>query len=237
VNASAYLGIFLVGLLGGVHCLGMCGGIASAMAARPGAARAGWPLQLAFNLGRIGTYGAAGALAGGAGALSLFVDGLLPVQLALYLFANLMLIALGLYLLGVTRYVMVLERGGARLWKRIAPWTRHVMPADTVPRALALGMLWGWLPCGLVYSVLATALLAGDAAGGAAVMLAFGLGTLPNLLFAGVVLRWLAARKAGRYVRAAGAAFVLAMGLLGLLRLPEAGTYAAGAMFCFTPAT
>jgi len=233
---SAFFGIFLVGLLGGVHCLGMCGGIASAMAARPGAARAGWTLQLAFNLGRIGTYGVAGALAGGAGALSLFVDGLLPVQLFLYLLANLMLIGLGLYLLGITRYVLGLERFGARLWQRLRPLLGRAMPADTVPRALALGALWGWLPCGLVYSMLATALLSGDAWQGAAVMIAFGLGTLPNLLFAGALLRWLAARRHGRTLRAVAAMLVVGMGLLGLLRLPEAGAHAAGAFLCFTPA-
>jgi len=235
MSLSALAGIFLVGLLGGVHCLGMCGGIASALAVgQPGGKRA-WPLLLAFNAGRICTYAVAGAVAGLAGSLSLFLNGILPMQLAMYVLANLMLIGLGLYLFGITRYVTALERVGSHVWRRLQPAMRHVMPANTVPRALALGALWGWIPCGLVYSVLATALLAGNPAQGAAVMLAFGLGTLPNLLFAGVLLRWMAAWRAGNFARRAAGALVLAMGLLGLARAPLAAGHATAAIFCITP--
>ena len=236
MTLSALAGIFLVGLLGGVHCMGMCGGIASALAiSQPGTQRA-WPLLLAFNAGRIGTYAVAGAAAGLAGSMSLFLNGVLPVQLAMYVLANLMLIGLGLYLFGITRYVTALERVGARFWKALRPALRRVMPANTIPRALALGALWGWIPCGLVYSVLATALLAGSAAQGAAVMLAFGLGTLPNLLFAGVLMRWLSTWRAGNFMRRVAGGLVLGMGLFGLLQAPLAGGHATAGIFCLVPA-
>jgi len=235
MSLSALAGIFLVGLLGGVHCMGMCGGIASAIAVSHPGARRSWPLLLAFNIGRIATYTAAGAAAGLAGSLSLFLNGVLPVQLAMYVFANLMLVGLGLYLFGITRYVTALERLGTRFWQALRPALRHVMPANTIPRALALGGLWGWIPCGLVYSVLATALLVGDVLQGAAVMLAFGLGTLPNLLFAGVLMRWLATRRAGDHVRRLAGGLVLVMGLFGLAQAPLAGNHAVSGFFCLTP--
>lgn len=236
MNLSALAGIFLVGLLGGVHCLGMCGGIASAMAVSAPGARPAWPLMLAFNAGRVGTYAVAGAVAGLAGSLSLFLNNVLPVQLAMYVLANLMLVALGLYLFGISRYVRVLERPGAHLWRKLQPALRRVMPAHTLPRALALGALWGWLPCGLVYSMLATALLAGEAWRGAAVMLAFGLGTLPNLLFAGALMRLLAAWRAGRFARLTAGTLVLGMGLFGLAQAGNAGGHATAALFCLSPA-
>ena len=144
---SAYLALFLVGLLGGTHCVGMCGGIVGALSL---GAPARWSMHLAYNAGRILSYGVAGALAGALGAASLALDGPAPVRLALYLLANLMLVALGLYLLGVTRALAFTERAGQHLWRHIQPLTRRFVPAKTVAQAFPLGVLWGWLPCGLV---------------------------------------------------------------------------------------
>lgn len=262
MNAYALGGVFLVGLLGGVHCMGMCGGIVSALAANPGQGRAeagqpvritprraeafalssaapaapAWRLQLAFNAGRIASYSLAGAIAGWTGALSLFVAHLLPVQTALYALANLMLVALGLYLFGITRYIAPLERLGARLWARLRPLLGRLLPANTVPRALGLGALWGWVPCGLVYSMLMTAVLSGSALSGAAVMLAFGLGTLPNLLFAGALMRWLSAHAQGRRLRQMAGGTVLAMGLWGLAHAAGINGHALSDLLCITPA-
>jgi sulfite exporter TauE/SafE len=234
--ALATLGVvFLVGLLGGIHCIGMCGGVASAMAINKDSGSRSWTLQLAFNLGRISSYALAGAIAGAAGALSWFVRDLLPLQSAMYLVANLILIGFGLYLCGITRYVAGLERIGASLWSLLRPGLRFVMPANTWPRAWAFGALWGWIPCGLVYSMLATAVLTGDAVRGAAVMIAFGLGTLPNLLFAGALIRYLAARPLGKHIRHVAAGLAVGMGLLGLARLPNLAEHAAGGIFCISP--
>lgn len=211
---SAFLALFLVGLLGGTHCVGMCGGIVGALSmGAPGR----WSMHLAYNAGRILSYGLAGAIAGAVGAASLGLDGQVPIRLVLYLVANLMLIALGLYLLGVTQALAFTERTGQLLWQRLQPMTRRFLPARTVAQAFPLGMLWGWLPCGLVYSALATALSSGSATRGGLAMLAFGLGTLPNLLLAGIVLARLNEFVRRPAVRIAAGLLVLGFGLYGLL--------------------
>ena len=211
---SGYLALFLVGLLGGTHCVGMCGGIVGALSL---GAPARWSMHLAYNAGRILSYGVAGALAGALGAASLALDGPAPVRLTLYLLANLMLVALGLYLLGVTRALAFTERAGQHLWRHIQPLTRRFVPAKTVAQAFPLGVLWGWLPCGLVYSALATALTAGSAERGALLMLSFGLGTLPNLLLAGILLARLNEFVRRPAVRIVSGLLVLGFGLYGLL--------------------
>jgi uncharacterized protein len=167
--------------------------------------------------------------------MALFLNDVLPVQVAMYVFANLMLVGLGLYLMGITRFVAVLERAGARVWVHLQPMLKGLMPANTLPRALALGALWGWVPCGLVYSVLATALLAGDALEGALVMAAFGLGTLPNLLFAGAVMRGLSRWRGGNLARRLVGGLVIALGLYGIAHAQVAGQHALAGFFCVTP--
>ena len=152
---------------------------------------------------------------GGAG---LMFNQILPVQLLLYVLANLVLISLGLYLAGLGNQLARLEALGAWLWRRVQPYSARVLPADTAAKAFVLGTLWGWLPCGLVYSLLATALLSGGAASGAAVMLAFGLGTLPNLLLAGMVFKRLRDITSDRRVRLAAGALVAGFGVVGLAR-------------------
>ncbi len=187
MNGLQLLPVFLVGLAGSVHCVGMCGGIVGALSAsapaRPVIAIASAP--------------AATAVAG---------------------LANLMLVALGLYLMDAWRGLARLEQGGQLLWRRIQPLLKPFLPADSAAKALALGGLWGWLPCGMVYSVLLTAMLSGSAASGAAVMLAFGLGTLPMLLSLGLLGARLRTALQRRPVRLACGLLVLAFGLLGLLR-------------------
>jgi sulfite exporter TauE/SafE len=132
------------------------------------------------------------------------------------LFASLMLIAMGLYLLGVTQFLTPLERGGQHVWQRIQPLTRRFLPVRGVAQALPLGLLWGWLPCGLVYSALTTALASGSAGKGALLMLAFGLGTLPNLLLAGLLLARFRRFAQARVTRVVSGFLVLAYGIIGL---------------------
>ena len=210
---SVFLALFLVGLLGGTHCVGMCGGIVGALSM---GAPARWSMHLAYNAGRILSYAIAGALAGAFGAAGLALDGQAPVRLALYLLANLMLVALGLYLLGVTRALAFTERAGQYLWRQVQPLTKRFIPARTVTQAFPLGLLWGWLPCGLVYSALATALVAGSPTRGALAMLAFGLGTLPNLLLAGMLLARLNEFVKRPAVRVVSGLLVLGFGIYGL---------------------
>ncbi len=211
---SSVFALFLVGLLGGVHCIGMCGGIVGALslgnAPRP-------LLHLAYNAGRILSYALAGALAGALGGASLVLAGQLPVRVVLYVLANLMLVALGLYLMGWRSALAFSERAGQRLWRRLQPLSRRFLPARTVAQAFPLGVLWGWLPCGLVYSALVSALTSGSAARGAALMLAFGLGTLPNLLLAGLAALRLRACLRNRPLRVAAGLLVSGFGVWGLV--------------------
>lgn len=214
ISDSGFLALFLVGLLGGTHCVGMCGGIVGALSL---GAPARWSMHLAYNAGRIISYSMAGAVAGALGAASMTLDGQAPIRLMLYLLANLMLVALGFYLLGVTRALAFTERVGQKLWRHIQPLTRRFIPARTLGQAVPLGLLWGWLPCGLVYSALTTALTAGSAERGALMMLSFGLGTLPNLLLAGILLARLNEFVRLPAVRIASGLLVLGFGLYGLL--------------------
>lgn len=209
----------------------MCGGIIGALSmqvgqplvrAAPGRGRQ-WPLHLAYSLGRIFSYTVAGGLLGALGSVGMFYDGVLPVQVTLYVFANLMLIAMGFYMAGVTRFLAPLERGGQAIWRLVQPMSRRFLPVRTMAQALPLGLLWGFLPCGMVYGVLALALMTGSAGRGAGLMLAFGLGTLPNLLLAGLVLgRFRDFMRNGK-VRLAAGLIVLGFGVFGLIRAPTLG--------------
>jgi sulfite exporter TauE/SafE len=141
------------------------------------------------------------------------------VQHLLFALSSLMLIVLGLYLAGLWGAVRQLEQLGGRLWKHLQPFTRRMLPVNTVPRALGLGALWGWLPCGLVYSVLLTALASGSAAQGALIMLAFGLGTLPNLLAIGLFWESIKGWVQSQRVRLAAGGLVAAFGIFGLSKV------------------
>ena len=224
---SGFLAVFLIGLLGGVHCAGMCGGIVSALSLQTPRLAAKQPsplpLHLAYNLGRIASYAIAGALMGALGSLGLLLNNWLPVQMILYVAANLMMVALGLYLTGLTQTLAFVERTGQRLWRRVQPVTKRFLPVRGMAQAFPLGMLWGWLPCGLVYSVLTMTLVSGSAARGAAIMLAFGLGTLPNLLLAGLLLVRFRSVIQGRALRLASGLIVLGFGAWGLLNAAALG--------------
>jgi uncharacterized protein len=219
-----YLAVFLIGLLGGTHCIGMCGGIVSALTVQMPGSRPQWRLLLAYNAGRIAAYAAAGATLGALGSVGLLLNDVLPVQLVLYVLANLMLVGLGLYLTGSTWALSFTEKIGQRLWRHIQPATRRFLPARSVAQALPLGVLWGFLPCGMVYSVLATALVSGSTLRGASLMLVFGLGTLPNLLLAGALLVRLRELAQGRALRLVSGSLVLGYGVFGLLNATRLGS-------------
>lgn len=195
-----------MGLLGGVHCLGMCGGIVSALSlgqSRPGQTQtlqAQLPVLLGYNLGRITSYTIAGTIAGGLGALTLnLTDAGQTQQLlqTMQLTSAAFMIALGLYLANIWRGVAHLEQAGKVLWQYLEPLGRHFLPVDSALKAIPFGLIWGWLPCGLVYTILFMSLSSGSAVKGGLLLLFFGLGTLPNLLLMGTLaahlLQW--ARK------------------------------------------
>jgi hypothetical protein len=172
---------FALSLLGGVHCAGMCGGFVSALQIhRPKALRA-LPFAGAYHLGRITSYTGAGLLVGAIGG-SLFAANVLPLQIALLVLASVFLGGVGLSLLGSGAWLRPLERLGGRVWQTLQPLAGRVLPPRSLPAAVLAGLVWGWIPCGMVYAALPLALVTGSAARGALVMLAFGLGTLPNML-------------------------------------------------------
>lgn len=221
---TGYIAVFLIGLLGGTHCVSMCGGIVGALTVNmPGRPGRQWPVHLAYNLGRISTYTMLGGALGALGTVGMLFSDILPVQMGLYVLANLMLVALGLYLTGFTRLLAPVERAGLILWKRVQPYTARFIPARSVGQALPLGLLWGFLPCGLVYSVLTTALVTGSAGRGAGLMLAFGLGTLPNLMLAGMVFKRFRDITRNRRVRFVAGMLVLGFGVFGLFHAPSLG--------------
>ncbi|MDP3977771.1 MAG: sulfite exporter TauE/SafE family protein [Pseudomonas sp.] len=213
--APLLLSALILGLLGGGHCLGMCGGLMGALTlAIPAEQRAQrFQLLLSYNLGRILSYATAGLLLGMAG----WALANSPAAMLLRVVAALLLIAMGLYLAGWWSGLTRIEALGRGLWRTIQPLTRRFMPVTSLPRALLLGGLWGWLPCGLVYSTLLWAASQGDALDSAALMLAFGIGTMPVLLATGMAAERMTALLRKQGVRMAGGLLVI---LFGLWTLP-----------------
>jgi len=210
-----YLAAFLVGLFGGVHCVGMCGGIVGALSfGLPeqvrGRTRTLLPYLINYNLGRLLSYTVAGGLVGGIGALAANLVALHQAQAVLQVIAGLFMVAMGLYLGGWWYGMSRLERFGGRVWKFIEPVGRRLLPVKRPGQAFVMGLVWGWLPCGLVYSALIWAVSAGSATHGSLLLLSFGLGTLPNLLLMGFFAGKLTAllRRPG-IMHLAGAAVVL----------------------------
>lgn len=210
---------FLVGLLGGGHCVGMCGGIVGAVSMHLPRQQTKLTFLLAYNAGRILSYTLAGVIAGLVGASGFFLKHVLPIQHLLYAISSLMLIVLGLYLAGFWHGITAIEKLGSGVWKRLQPYTKRYVPVKNLGQAFTLGGLWGWLPCGMVYSVLIAAIATGNAWNGGLLMLAFGLGTLPTLLAMGMTAVKLKSSLQNVWVRRASGLLVLIFGLLGMSRL------------------
>lgn len=211
----------LGGLLGGVHCIGMCGGIVGAITlnlpGKPSELRR-FGYHLGYNAGRVTSYTIAGALMGG---LGLLLVGWVPLQQAravLYLLAGIFMLLLGLYLSDWWRALAAIERLGTALWRRIEPFARKLLPIRHTRHAFVVGLVWGWLPCGLVYAMLINAVSAGSPAGGAAVMLAFGIGTLPNLLGMGLLTGAAAHLARSTVARTIAGLVMIGFGLVTLYR-------------------
>ena len=214
---STYLAALAVALLGGVHCVGMCGGIVGALtlglpAATQTRFSAMLPYLLAYNTGRIISYSVAGMLAGGVGAWAANLASVHYGQQVLQVLAGLFMILLGLYLGGWWRGLMRVEQAGGLLWHHIEPLGRRLLPVRTPAQALGVGLVWGWLPCGLVYSVLIWAVSAGSAQQGGLLLLSFGLGTLPALLAMGAFAAALVGLVRKPWVQGMAGMLVIAFG-------------------------
>jgi sulfite exporter TauE/SafE len=214
MNGPLLLSATVMGLVGSAHCVVMCGGVvgmtcSAVPAERRGRLFAQLPTVLAYNAGRIVSYALAGAVAGALGSTLASIGLVGSGQVALQLVAGVLMIAVGFHVAGPGRALKWLERAGAPVWRRVQPLARRLVPVRTPWAALGLGLLWGWMPCGLVYAALAGAVTSGSAVGGAATMAAFGAGTLPTLVAmgsaAGAVAR---AARIGWIRTAAGIALV-----------------------------
>lgn len=178
-----WLGAFIVGLVGAGHCMGMCGGIAGAVALNQGADR--FKITLLYNLGRISSYLLVGALVGGSVASSLKLFDLTQALILLRVIAALFILALGLYLAQWWNGLLRVEQLGQYLWRFISPLASKLLPLRSPLYAFPVGVVWGWIPCGLVYSMLSWAAISGSALNGLLIMACFGLGTLPAMLLIG----------------------------------------------------
>lgn len=227
---SMLLAALVAGMAGSTHCLAMCGGIVGALglSSRAAAERSGRELTypLAYNLGRITSYTIAGAIVGGLGAGMGSLAGGERVRFALQLAAGAVLLLLGLRLISGRRGFAWTDAIGARLWRRLAPLLRHLLPIDSLPRALGAGMLWGWLPCGMAYGLLSVAWLSADPLHGAGIMAAFGIGTLPALMAAAGAAARIGTLATSPAWRAASGTLIAAAGALTLSAhwlLPDGG--------------
>jgi len=221
---------FLAGLAGGAHCAAMCGGlvgIASGARACELSRLAWWRRAFAYNAGRIASYVAAGAITGALGAAGLVLRGTPVVQQTLLAVMSASLIMLAAYIGGFAPIVRTIESAGAILWRRIEPHSRRFLPVNSAPRAFGLGLVWGWLPCGMVYAALVASLATADIRHGALLMLAFGLGTLPNLLAIGASFGYVARMARSRVARAAFAVLIAGIGIFGMILAMHSVAHAA----------
>lgn len=229
-DSSLLLTALLIGLLGSTHCIGMCGGIVSALTLgiRPavGQPLSKFPYMLAYNAGRISSYTLAGIIAGALGQTLLdSVNETVALSVTRWV-TCLFLIALGLYLGGFTAALAPLENAGKRIWKHIQPLTGKLLPLSSPLRAYASGLVWGWLPCGLVYSALVWAVGSADPIRGGLLMLVFGLATLPAMLLTGAAALRFGQFTRHQLVRRVAGAVVIVLGLMQLAGVSASVTLA-----------
>jgi len=223
-NPLTYTSAFLLGLFSTIHCVGMCGGIIGALSlSLPADIRSNKARMLMFittyNTGRILSYSFAGLVAGAIGTGVLASAGFDQGHAVLRAIGVAMMVAIGLYLAGWLPQLAIVEKIGVPVWKKLEPVGRKLLPVASLPKALAYGVIWGWLPCGLVYFVLLWALTAGNAMQGAFTMLAFGIGTMPTLLTTGFMTSWLTRFARSSRARQVVGLLIIAMAV-GSLYLP-----------------
>jgi sulfite exporter TauE/SafE len=242
MTIAPLLSAWLVGALGGAHCFAMCGGLVGALGARDAAsavplvpARAIAIGQAHYHVGRVATYSLLGAAFGAAGGATLGVLDVLAIQRAIQVAANVFLLMLGASLVMRVPALTSLQRAGVHAFAPLLQVLGPVLRRPGAAGRVAMGFAWGLMPCALVYGVLPLALLAGSAWQGGAVMLAFGLGTVPNLLGGGLLIARASRILSQQSLRRAGAVVICAFALVGLARaLLGSGALAQGA-FCLVP--
>lgn len=229
MDEVTWLTAFLLGLMGAPHCAGMCGGIVGALSAgcKPAIDSSSQRLLfvLAYNVGRLSSYMIAGMLAGGIAAMATNLIALNHAQHVLQFVAILFMLFLGLYLGGWWPVLNRLEKSGGLLWRFIEPYGRRFIPITSIRSAFLVGGIWGWLPCGLVYTGLIYSTTAGGAFEGGLIMLSFGIGTLPVMLVLGAAGSRLQGYLQTPWLRRAAGGLVILFALrMGYSLFLEAGT-------------
>jgi sulfite exporter TauE/SafE len=204
----------LAGLLGSAHCLGMCAGISGLFAvnANVAAVRTQLPFALTYNLGRVLSYALLGIIVASFG--SVVVKASPSLAGGIRILSGVIIILVGLKVAFDLRLLNPIERMGGTLWARIAPAAQGLVPVTNLRRALGLGVVWGWLPCGLVYSVLLIAATSAKPDDGAMIMLAFGVGTMPAMLMTGLGTAQLAKILRRKGARIGLGLLIVSLGLL-----------------------
>ena len=226
------LAAFVIGLLGSTHCIGMCGGIMGAISVSSGSQCQNrfshFNHLLLYNIGRILSYAIAGTLLG-ASAQWLSQE-FTPAGKILRTLAGLLVIAMGLYICGWWLGLRYMERAGSRLWGKLQPAFNRLLPARQSHKALIAGMIWGWLPCGLVYSTLSWSAASTNALQGGLLMLFFGLGTLPAVLAMGLFFSRLKDFLQQRWLRQSAGVLLIVFGIwtippVNQLMMPATGQH------------
>lgn len=215
---------FITGLLGSAHCVGMCGGISGLFAvnAAVSSLKTQVPKAIAYNIGRVLTYailGAAVALIG-----RTMVDSIPKLAAPVRFASGALIILIGLQVAFNWRILAPIENAGAKIWKKIAPAAKGLVPVETTPQALGLGLIWGMLPCGLVYSVFLIAATTTEPASGALVMVAFGLGTMPAMIATGLSASKLAQFMSGKRLGAGLLIVLIGIATIAMPVMKFAGT-------------
>ncbi|MFI3186452.1 MAG: sulfite exporter TauE/SafE family protein [Methylococcaceae bacterium] len=213
---------FTMGLFSSMHCIGMCGSIIGTLTLslnpdiRNNKSRL-IPFVFNYNFGRITSYTLAGALAGVIEVLITLPIGEITGHRLLQLLSAVVMTGSGLYIAGWFPRFAYIEKIGVRFWKTIEPWGRKLIPVKNRTQAYLFGMVWGWLPCGLVYSALALAATTGNISQSALTMLFFGLGTLPAVMGVGIMTSLLTKLSRMQRFKQAIGLFMIALALLAAL--------------------
>jgi len=215
---SSYITAFLLGLFSTIHCIAMCGSVIGALTlSLPSEVRESQrkmlPYIFNYNLGRLLSYAMAGAIVGLLSSPLTVLNG----HLVLRYLSVIVMIAMGLYLAGWFPKFAHMERMGAPIWRWLQPIGQKLLPVRKFSQAFFLGMVWGWLPCGLVYAALTVAATVGEPVKASMVMLAFGVGTLPAVMGAGMFTGLLASMARAKHLRQITGVLIIVMALATLL--------------------
>ncbi len=208
---------FNLGLISSLHCIAMCGGIITLLmrqaADEQSSKKQLLGFSLLYNLGRISSYTLAGIVAGVFGATFIQVFQDYKAHFYLQLIAALVLIMIALNILGIALFTRRLESVGQLLWSKLQLLGRKLAPLNSPLKIFSFGMVWGWLPCGLVYSALLYSMTTADPTHAAVAMLCFGLGTLPSMLSAGYLFEYLQQLSSKKQLRVLSALLLIVIAI------------------------